>query len=196
MSLRCWVGTSLLLACLVPGDTFASKRVVTQCILVRNVAPLQVRLSDLTEIERNQWQVAAGQQLMPGSLDILVIRQFSEDEGVADSQHFTKLTAVIPDAESLTTSITRLDNANFSSGWSGYAYRADAWTTTNASLELTPTVKSNEISVSGMVDARNEFRRNSQAFPIKITCDLRRARFKNLTAWEGGRGSLERTFYP
>jgi len=93
---------SCLMALLVDLDAVASAREVTECILVSKVGFAEDPGALPTEIERNQWWVTSGHQLTPGSLNVLLIRRFSEDPGSADSQRFTKITAVIKDAGLLT----------------------------------------------------------------------------------------------
>jgi hypothetical protein len=195
MRRKAWRVASLVFLIPVGAQANPSTKDLLECITVDKVQMVTSPLGNLTDVEQAQWVATSGHQLQPGPHRALIIRQFSQDEGVADSQEFTKLTLYLNDGD-LRGARPVVLNGNFSSGWSGFSYKADAWVAKNISIRLESNAESSKIEVTGTVNANNAFRGNTRSFQVHLKCEPRQLPLKELTPWQGGRGRLERAFSP
>ncbi len=185
----------LTASCSTQNGVMASE--THECIIVEDVEIATPLLGELDELELNLQAANSGHQLQSGSRTVLLLRIFSEKEGIADSQYFTKLTGYLSDADNLGEKELRLENGHFSSGWSGFAYRADFWVSEKVSVEINPLPgRKSEIQVAGVIDATNSYRRESKEFELHFTCRLSKRALTDLSPWEGGAGDLWNSFYP
>lgn len=136
-------------------------------------------------------------QLQAGSKTVLSLRVFSDKEGVADSQYFTKITGYLGTPGILEAKKINLEGAHFSSGWSGFAYKGDFWVSTDVNINIKRLPDhENIIEIIGLVDATNHYRRESKGFEIRFTCELSRMMLAELSPWQGATGDIWSSFYP
>lgn len=168
-----------------------------ECIIVDDAEIVTSFPGGLKESELNLWAANSGHQLRPGSSSVLSLRIFSEKDGVADSQYFTKITGYLSDAGTLGTKRLRLENGYFSSGWSGFAHKADFWVSDRISVDISPLLgHENVVEVMGQIDAENSYRRENKEFDLHFTCKLARRTLLELSPWQGGAGDIWSSFYP
>lgn len=168
-----------------------------ECIIVDDAEIVTSLPGGLNESGLNLWAANSGHQLRPGSSSVLSLRIFSEKKGVADSQSFTKITGYLDSADALGTKKLRLEKARFSSGWSGFAYKADFWVADNISVDVNPLPgRKNVVEVTGLIGAVNSYRREKKPFDIRFTCKPSRRALKELSPWQGGAGDIWSSFYP
>jgi len=168
-----------------------------ECIIVDDAEIVTSSPGGLKESELNLWAANSGHQLRPGSSSVLSLRIFSEKEGVADSQYFTKVTGYLSGADDLGTKRLQLKNGHFSSGWSGFAYKADFWVSDKVAIDIRPLLgRENLVEVTGLIGAENSYRRESKEFELHFTCKLTRRVLTELSPWQGGTGDIWSAFYP
>lgn len=168
-----------------------------ECIIVDEVEIVTSSPSGLNGSELNLWAANSGHQLRPGSSSVLSLRIFSEKEGIADSQYFMKVTGYLHGADALGTKKLRLENGHFSSGWSGFAYKADFWVSDKIAIDIRPLLGSeNVVEVTGLIGAANSYRRDNKEFDLHFTCKLTRRVLTELSPWQGGAGDIWNSFYP
>ncbi|HEL7629165.1 TPA: hypothetical protein UL921_000944 [Stenotrophomonas maltophilia] len=185
----------LVASCTTQGGVRASES--HECIIVDDAEIVTSSPGGLDEFESNLWAANSGHQLRSGSSSVLSLRIFSEREGVADSQYFTKITGYPSSADALGTKKLRLENGHFSSGWSGFAYKADSWTSDEISVDINPLPgREGVVEVTGMIGAVNSYRREKKEFDLHFTCKLAKRTLTELSPWQGGAGDIWRFFYP
>lgn len=185
----------LVASCSTQGGVKTSEN--HECLLVEGAEIVIPPTSGLNEIELNLWAANSGHQIRAGSLSVLSLRIFSEKEGVADSQYFTKITSELNGADALGTKNLHLQNGHFSSGWSGFAYKGDFWTSDKTSIDINPLPGSGDIvEVTANIEAENTYRREKKVFDLHFTCKLSRRALKELSPWQGGAGDIWSSLYP
>lgn len=167
------------------------------CLLVEAADIRSDLPAGLSEIETLHWQVDAGHRLKAGSHRVLVLRHYASEEGVADAQVFTKITAILDKDAVPGSRQLHLSHARFTQGYSGYAYRSDAWMTDDATIEVAPAAGSDGLlRITGSSIADNPNRRSSLRFDIDFKCPLKSVSVDALTPWQGGDGTSSSFFYP
>jgi hypothetical protein len=185
----------LVASCSIQGGVKTSEN--HECILVEGTEIVIPPSSGLNEFELNLWAANSGHQLRSGSRSVLSLRIFSEKDGVADSQYFTKITGYLNSADTLGTKKLRLKNGHFSSGWSGFAYKGDFWTSDKISVDINPLPgREDFVEVTAMIGAENSYRREKKEFDLHFTCKLSRRALTELSPWQGGAGDIWSSLYP
>lgn len=175
----------LAVSCSTQGSVKASEN--HECIIVDDAEIVTSPPSGLNELESNLWAANTGHQLRSGSSSVMSLRIFSEKDGVSDSQYFTKITGSLSEADTL--GAKKLENGHFSSGWSGFAHKADLWASDEFSVDINP-LPGHEgiVEVVGLISAENSYRREKKEFEIHFTCKLSGRALTELSPWQGGAG--------
>lgn len=185
----------LTASCATKGSVRATEN--HECIIVDAAEIVKDSPRGLSELDSNLWAANSGHQLRSGSGAVLSLRVFSEKEGVADSQSFTKVTGYLSSPDTPGVRKIRLKNGHFSSGWSGFAHKADVWASDEISVDINPLPGDEGIvEVTGTIDALNSYRREKKEFELHFTCKLSRRALAELNPWQGGEGDIWDTFYP
>lgn len=184
----------LAASCSTQGGIRVSKN--HECIIVDDAEIVTHNSEGLNEFESNLWAANSGHKIRPGSRSVLSLRIFSEKEGVADSQSFTKITGYLSSPDTLGVRKVRLNNGRFSSGWSGFAYKADFWASNDISVDIIPLFARGVVEVTGTIGAVNSYRREKKDFDLHFSCKLSKRAFAELTPWQGGDGDIWDSFYP
>ncbi|MDR6674515.1 hypothetical protein [Xanthomonas sp. 1678] len=183
----------LAVSCSTQRSVKASE--IHECIIVDDAEIVASPPSGLNELESNLWAANSGHQLRSGSSSVLSLRIFSEKDGVADSQYFTKITGFLNDGGTL--GAKKLEHGYFSSGWSGFAYKADFWASDEISVDINPLPgREGLVEVVGLISAENAYRREKKEFELHFTCKLSRRALTELSPWQGGAGDIWSSFYP
>ncbi|MBB6066507.1 hypothetical protein [Pseudoxanthomonas broegbernensis] len=191
-----WIVPLTILLASCPAHTGATEGESYECIVVDDAEISVATSHGLSELERNISTANFGHRIQPGSGAVLSLRVFSDKDGFSDSQYFTKITGHLEDVENIKDGV-RLHGAKFSSGWSGFIYKADFWMSDNASVSIDPLQGERDVvEVSGLIDAVNYYRKEEKRFDLNFTCKLSRRTVGELSPWQGGDGNGWEYFYP
>jgi hypothetical protein len=171
----------------------------SDCVIVRNADISTSPSPGIGGYEDNMLAANAGHQVGSGTRTVLLIRVFKEEPGVVDSQNFTKITGYLPvGIESGANEI--LKDFSFSSGWSGFVYKGDFWSSRNFYLSVDSASgmprSGGVIRLSGSANAYNSYRKESKEFRIELSCHLVERALVGLSPWMGGEGDAWGSFYP
>ena len=169
----------------------------SQCIVVEGAQVQQDSPGNLDEMEQTLWKMDEGHRFVRGASRYLAVRLHDSEEGVADTQTFTKITVPLGRKELPPASSITLKEGYFSRGNTGYAHRGDVWKAGPIRLVVTAVHGSTSTaSIKGDVFAYNAMRKTEKNFEIEIQCPVARLTFDLLTPWQGGSGEDWQYFYP
>lgn len=191
--------------CFLPASAFlfslatpqVQARAIHECLVVPQASIATDMPAGLDEFEQHLWMANTGQLVRKGTDTLLLLRLFSESPGVIDSQQFTKITGSLKRYTPSPEGTPEVGDARLTSGGAGFAHKGDYWLADSVDVELhQPHERDGRMEVKVTAVGWNSYRKEDRSFYLQFTCQLKEIPVEKLSAWQGGDGSLWRTFGP